>query len=106
MTNKVLVFVIILLFIVFYIQNKEYKKIQTQNTQLVKDIETVRSVAVELKSLEMIMSDDSAICVEETMLTDSLQNQVAIVDTEVYKDPYEQTLDSILSVTSKYMTRN
>jgi hypothetical protein len=106
MINKVLVFVIILLCLIFYIQNKEYRQIQIQNTQLAKDIETVRSVAVELKSLEMIMSDDSAVCIEETLLIDSLPNQVAVVDTEVFKDPYEQTLDSILIVTSKYVTKN
>jgi hypothetical protein len=52
------------------------------------------------------MSDDSAVCIEETLLIDSLPNQVAVVDTEVFKDPYEQTLDSILIVTSKYVTKN
>ena len=106
MTNKILVFVIIILSLVFYIQNKEYRRVQIQNTELTKDIKTVRSVAVELKSLEVMMSEDIDNCLEEDSLIDALPNQIAVADTEVYKDPYEQTLDSILSITSKYVTKN
>jgi DNA-directed RNA polymerase sigma subunit (sigma70/sigma32) len=106
MTNKILVIAIVLLSLVLYAQNKEYRRVQIENNKLSEDIKTVRSVAVELKSLEMMMSDENDTCLEEDSLMDALPNEVAVVDTEVYKDPYEQTLDSILSVTSKYVTKN
>lgn len=106
MTNKILILLLILLSVVFYIQNKEYRKVQIKNIELTKDIKTVRSVAVELKSLEMMMSDDTSTCMEEDSLMDVPVYGVIIVDSETYKDPYEQTLDSILAVTSKYITKN
>ena len=105
MTKRLLILIVILLSLVFYIQNKEYRKVQIENTKLSKDINAVHSVVIELKSLEMIVSDDALDCIEDSLMV-ALPNEVAIVDTEVFKDPYEQTLDSILSVTSKYVTKN
>lgn len=105
MTKRLLILIVILLSLVFYIQNKEYRKVQIENTKLSKDINAVHNVVLELKSLEMIVSDDAPDCVEDSLMV-ALPNEVAIVDTEVFKDPYEQTLDSILSVTSKYVTKN
>lgn len=105
MTKRLLILIVILLSLVFYIQNKEYRKVQIENTKLSKDINAVHSVVIELKSLEMIVSDDAPDYVEDSLMV-ALPNEVAIVDTEVFKDPYEQTMDSILSVTSKYVTKN
>ena len=106
MTKRLLILIVILLSLVFYIQNKEYRKVQIENTKLSKDINAVHSVVIELKSLEMIVSDDAPDCVEDSLMVVALPNEVAVVDTEVFKDPYEQTMDSILSVTSKYVTKN
>jgi len=106
MTNKILILLLILLSIVLYIQREEYEKMEHQNIELIKDIKTVRGVVVELKSLEMMVSEDTSTCMEEDSLMDVPIYGVVIVDSETYKDPYEQTLDSILAVTSKYITKN
>jgi len=106
MTNKILILLLILLSIVLYIQREEYEKMEHQNIELIKDIKTVRGVVVELKSLEMMVSEDTSSCMEEDSLMDVPIYGVVIVDSETYKDPYEQTLDSILAVTSKYITKN
>lgn len=106
MTNKILILLLILLSIILYIQREEYEKMEHQNIELIKDIKTVRGVVVELKSLEMMVSEDTSTCMEEDSLMDVPIYGVVIVDSEIYKDPYEQTLDSILAVTSKYITKN
>ena len=106
MTNKILILLLILLSIVLYIQREEYEKMEHQNIELIKDIKTVRGVVMELKSLEMMVSEDTSTCMEEDSLMDVPIYGVVIVDSETYKDPYEQTLDSILAVTSKYITKN
>jgi hypothetical protein len=104
MTNKILILLLILLSVILYIQREEYKKTEHQSKELIKDIKTVHEVVIELKSLEMILSDD--MCLEEDLLKDYADSQMTAIDSELCKDPYEQTLDSILAVTSKYITKN
>lgn len=104
MTNKILILLLILLSVILYIQREEYKKTEHQNKELIKDIKTVHDVTAELKSLDMILGDDT--CLEEDILKDYADSQMTAIDSELYKDPYEQTLDSILAVTSKYITKN
>jgi hypothetical protein len=104
MTNKILILLLILLSVILYIQREEYKKTEHQNKELIKDIKTVHDVTAELKSLDMILGDDT--CLEEDLLNDYADSQMTAIDSELYKDPYEQTLDSILAVTSKYITKN
>lgn len=103
MTNKILILLLVLLSLVLYIQREEYKKLEHQNEELIKDIKTVRGVVVELRSLDMIFSDDP--CLEEDSLIDYTAAEMTAIDSELYSDPYEQTLDSILAVTSKYITK-
>jgi hypothetical protein len=104
MTNKLLILLLVLLSIVLYIQREEYKKVEQQNEELIKDIKTVRGVVVELRSLDMMLSEDT--CLEEDSLMDYTAAEITAIDSELYNDPYEQTLDSILAVTSKYITKN
>jgi hypothetical protein len=104
MTNKLLILLLVLLSIVLYIQREEYRKIEQRNEELIKDIKTVRGVVVELRSLDMILSEDT--CLEEDSLMDYTAAEITAIDSELYNDPYEQTLDSILAVTSKYITKN
>jgi hypothetical protein len=104
MTNKLLILLLVLLSIVLYIQRREYEKMEHQNIELLKDIKTVRGVVVELRSLDMMFSDDA--CLEEDSLMNYMAGEMTAIDSELYNDPYEQTLDSILAVTSKYITKN
>jgi hypothetical protein len=104
MTNKILILLLILLSVILYIQHEEYKKTEYQNKELIKDIKTVHDVTAELKSLDMIFGDDT--CLEEDLLRDYADSQMTAIDSELYEDPYKQTLDSILAITSKYITKN